>query len=107
MLRQILRPTDSRLVLELPAEFIGQAIEVLAFPVEDAPKPPADTAQSTDLLSVASLLRERLGATGGNGKLAPGNHGVCRNARHARVREPLASLHAAVGRTIRMKYLTL
>ena len=61
MLRQILRPTDSRLVLELPAEFIGQAIEVLAFPVEDAPKPPADTAQSTDLLSVASLLRERLG----------------------------------------------
>jgi len=61
MLRQILRPTESRLVLELPAEFIGQEIEVLAFPVEDAPKPPADAAQSTDLLSFASRLREGLG----------------------------------------------
>lgn len=58
MLRQILRPTESRLVLELPAEFIGQEIEVLAFPVEDAPKPPADTAPSTDLLSFASRLRD-------------------------------------------------
>ncbi|CAG1021752.1 hypothetical protein MTYM_01230 [Methylococcales bacterium] len=56
MLRQILIPTESRLVLELPAEFIGQEIEVLAFPVEDSSKRPSDAIQQADLLSFANVL---------------------------------------------------
>ncbi len=42
MIRQILTPTESRLVLELPTKFVGQEIEVLAFPVEDSAKHPSE-----------------------------------------------------------------
>ncbi len=33
MLREIIRPTQNRIVLELPDEYVNQDIEVLAFPV--------------------------------------------------------------------------
>ena len=35
MIRKIITPQERTLVLELPEEFVGKAVEVLAFEVED------------------------------------------------------------------------
>ncbi len=38
MLREIIHPTQKRIVLELPDEYVNQEIEVLAFPVHEGKK---------------------------------------------------------------------
>ena len=35
MLREIIRPTQKRIVLELPDNYLNQDIEILAFPVRE------------------------------------------------------------------------
>lgn len=35
MLREIIHPTQNRIVLELPDEYLNQEIEILAFPVHE------------------------------------------------------------------------
>jgi hypothetical protein len=40
MVRQIVVPEQTRLVIDLPEEYVGQSVEVLAFPLkETAPRP--------------------------------------------------------------------
>jgi len=58
MLRQILKPTENRVVLELPTEYIGHQIEILAFPLDEAATHPSEPNQSFDLLSFAGTLRD-------------------------------------------------
>ena len=36
MLRQIIIPTDKKLVLDLPEQYLNQAVEVIVFPIGDA-----------------------------------------------------------------------
>jgi putative transposon-encoded protein len=35
MYKQIVTPKDTKLMLQIPKEFVGQKIEVIAFPVEE------------------------------------------------------------------------
>ncbi|TAL60360.1 MAG: hypothetical protein EPN85_07395 [Bacteroidetes bacterium] len=34
MFRQIVTPQDTKLILQLPAEFVGRFVEIIAFPVD-------------------------------------------------------------------------
>ena len=36
MLRQIIIPTDKKLVLDLPEQYLNQAVEVIVFPIGEA-----------------------------------------------------------------------
>jgi len=36
MLRQIIIPTDKKLVLDLPEKYLNQAVEVIVFPIGEA-----------------------------------------------------------------------
>jgi hypothetical protein len=57
MLRQILKPTDSRLVLELPPELVGHEIEILAFALDSPPTTNSNIAES-DILNFANMLKD-------------------------------------------------
>ena len=37
MFRQIVTPTNTQLTLQLPDEFVGKTVEVIAFTTDDAP----------------------------------------------------------------------
>lgn len=58
MFRQILKPVESQLTIELPPDLIGHEIEVLAFAVDIPSKPQAATNPQIDLLSFANTLRD-------------------------------------------------
>ncbi len=38
MYRQIITPKNTKLLLQLPAEFVGRLVEVIAFPVDERKK---------------------------------------------------------------------
>lgn len=38
MYRQIITPENAKLILQLPAEFVGRLVEIIAFPVEEIKK---------------------------------------------------------------------
>ena len=58
MFRQILKPIESRLTIELPPDLIGHEIEVLAFAVDIPSKSQAANNPQTDLLSFANTLHD-------------------------------------------------
>ena len=52
MIRQIVVPTDKKLVLELPDHYLNQPVEILAFKLQET-APSADAAnQNEDLLAI-------------------------------------------------------
>ena len=48
MIREIVRPTDHQLTIQLPREYINQQIEYIIFPLQSNPKPSEQPTTSLD-----------------------------------------------------------
>jgi len=55
MVRQIVVPENSRLLIDLPEEYVGRSIEVLAFPLNETENSPLE--EPTDAEREARLER--------------------------------------------------
>ena len=54
MIREIVRPTDHQLTIQLPREYVGQEIEYIVFPLQSRDEPSKQPTTSLD--SVGGIL---------------------------------------------------
>ncbi len=62
MVRQIVIPENTRLVIDLPEEYIGKSVEVLAFPLSEPDFNPAE--DSTEAEKKAQVERLKIALKG-------------------------------------------
>jgi 2',3'-cyclic-nucleotide 2'-phosphodiesterase (5'-nucleotidase family) len=69
MVRQIVVPEQTRLVINLPEEYVGQSVEVLAFPLTETANqpasPPTDAEKQARIERLNNALEEYTFNSGG------------------------------------------
>ncbi len=62
MLRQIIRPLESTLTLQLPPDMIGKTVEIIAFELKEADKEllNSNTEKSTRLARIQEITKKSL-----------------------------------------------
>jgi len=58
MFKQVVKVADRRVVFELPADFIGHEVEMLAFRLDETYTEGAIPTKKEDLLAFAGMLRD-------------------------------------------------
>lgn len=60
MVRQIVIPQDTRLVIDLPEEFVGKSVEVLAFPLNETVNPSDEDPSDVERAARLERLNQEL-----------------------------------------------
>ena len=58
MIKQVVKVSERRVVFELPADYIGHEVEMLAFRIDETDTGGAIPTEKQDLLAFAGMLRD-------------------------------------------------